>query len=98
MLQFGICNVSDIIRYGWATRSIYHLRRPPLQLSVGVGNIFRSLQSNGTFITGSNGDPGSKVNSTIYHKEHDRFVRLYNSADGSHIDDLITNLRFSKIS
>jgi hypothetical protein len=65
------------------------------ELSSGIVNIFRSLRGNGIFIIGSNGDPGSTVNGTIYRKEHDRFVRLYNSGDGSHIDDLITNLRFS---
>src|SRR5579885_3462278 len=66
---------------------------PDAVLSAAIGNIFESLNPGGLFVTGSNQNAGSAVNGSIYRKSAGRFVRLFQSALGSPVDDLVVAAR-----
>lgn len=59
------------------------------EIRIGVGNVFRSLEEGGVFVTGSNSDAGSQVNGAIYQKLNGGFTSICSSGAGSQIDHIV---------
>ena len=78
--QYGVVRAMNIFNRSYFSDHI---------IAKAARNVFESLKDGGVFVTGSNQDAGSMVNGTIYRKRGDRFIPLYQSAQGSPIDYII---------
>jgi hypothetical protein len=62
---------------------------PKATIATALSNAFESLEEEGLFVVGSNGDAGSTVNGGIYAKRGGGFSCVYSSGKGSEINDIL---------
>jgi hypothetical protein len=63
------------------------------ETATGLINVFESLDEEGLFVVGSNGDAGSTVDGGIYAKRGGSFYPMYSSGKGSAINDIVLQTR-----
>jgi chemotaxis methyl-accepting protein methylase len=59
------------------------------EFKIVLKNIYQALKENGFFITGSNQDANSLVHGGLYQKTPKGFKKLWQSGDGSPVDEMI---------
>jgi len=62
---------------------------PESAIAAALINVYESLEEQGLFIVGSNGDAGSTVDGGIYEKRGGGFSCVYSSGKGSAIDNIV---------
>ena len=62
---------------------------PEAAIAAALINVYESLEEQGLFVVGSNGDAGSTVDGGIYAKRGGRFSCVYSSGKGSAINDVV---------
>lgn len=82
-------------RYGLVrAMNIFNLSYfPKTAISRALINVFDSLEEEGLFAVGSNGDAGSTVDGGIYAKRGGCFCAIYSSGKGSAINDIVLQTR-----
>ena len=59
------------------------------EFKIALKNVYHGLKESGFFITGSNQDAGSLVHGGLYQKTPKGFKKLWQSGDGSSVDEMI---------
>jgi hypothetical protein len=62
---------------------------PKAAIAAALVNVYESLEEQGLFVVGSNGDAGSTVDGGIYRKVGGGFSCVYSSGKGSAINDVV---------